>query len=208
LRYRIAAVLFTFVQLVACSHGPPANEPISDIRTIAGNDTLSGMLILVDGKRVTGETRLNILRAEIGPIEVIKPPQSQDIFGPDARNGIMRITTKSHIAPPSEAGCTPHTEPYFEFQVSRPAIYVEDEINFPQPTSSATSGAHSTGLLVQVLVDTLGMPDARSFKVLRSPSQSAATVTRYAMLGWRFLPATFQGCRVPQLVQTEVSVPR
>lgn len=194
--------------LLACSHGPPANEPIRDIRAIAGNDTLSGMLILVDGKRVTAESRLNILRAEIGPIEVIKPPASEDIFGLEARNGIMRITTKSHIAPPSTAGCTPHTEPYFEFQVSRPAIYIVDEINFPQPTSSATSGAHSTGFLVQVVVDTLGMPDARSFKILRIPNASVARATRYAMLGWRFLPAIFQGCRVPQLVQTEISFPR
>ena len=201
-------VLLTFLQLAACTHARPANEPITDIRLIAGSDTLSGMLILLDGKRVTETTRINILPAEIGPIEVIKPPQSEDIFGPDAHNGIMRITTKSHVAPRSLAGCTPHTEPYFEFQVSRPAIYIEDEINFPQPIPSATSGAHSTGLLVQVVVDTLGMPDARSFKFLRIPNPSVAKATRYAMLDWRFLPATFQGCRVIQLVQTEVSLPR
>ena len=208
MRFLTPFAFLTFGQLAACSHGPPANEPITDIRAIAGNDTLSGMLILLDGKRVTGDTRLNVLRAEIGPIEVIKPPQSEDIFGPEGRNGIMRITTKSHVDPPSAAGCTPHTEPYFEFQVSRPAIYIENEINFPQPTSSATSGAHSTGFLVQVVVDTLGMPDARTFKILRIPNQSVARATRFAMLGWRFLPAIFQGCRVPQLVQTEVSVPR
>ena len=208
MRFRSVPILLTCVNLVACTHAPPANEPITDIRLIAGNDTLSGMLILLDGKRVTGTTRINILPAEIGPIEMIKPPQSEDIFGPDARNGIMRITTKSHVAPPSVAGCTPHTEPYFEFQVSRPAIYIENEINFPQPRSSATSGAHGTGLLVQVVVDTLGMPDARSFKFLRIPNPSVAKATRYAMLGWRFLPATFQGCRVIQLVQTEVSLPR
>ena len=207
MRFLTPFAFLTFVQLAACSHGPPANEPITDIRAIAGNDTLSGMLILLDGKRVTGETRLNILRAEIGPIEVIKPPQSEDIFGPDARNGIMRITTKSHIAPPSTAGCTPHTEPLFEFQVSRPAIYIENEINFPQPISSATSGARRTGVVVQVVVDTLGMPDVRSFKFLRRPNDVAARATAYAALGWRFLPAIFQGCRVPQLVQTEVALP-
>ena len=208
MRFLTAPVLLTLVQLVACSHAPPANEPITDIRAIAGNDTLSGMLILLDGKRVTAATRINILPAEIGPIEVIKPPQSEDIFGADAHNGIMRITTKSHLAPPSAAGCTPPTEPYFEFQVSRPAIYIENEINFPQPISSATSGAHNTGFLVQVVVDTLGMPDPRSFKILRIPNQSVARATRYAMLGWRFLPAIFQGCRVIQLVQTEVAIPR
>ncbi len=208
MRFLTPLALLTFVQLVGCTHAPPANEPITDIRAIAGNDTLSGMLILLDGKRVTGDMRLNILPAEVGPIEVMKPPQSEDIFGPDARNGIMRITTKSHVAPPSAVGCTPHTEPYFEFQVSRPAIYIQNEINFPQPIPSATSGAHSTGFLVQVVVDTLGMPDARSFKILRIPNQSLARATRYAMLGWRFIPAIFQGCRVPQLVQTEVALPR
>jgi hypothetical protein len=208
LRFLIPFAFLTIGELAACTHGPPANEPITDIRAIAGSDSLRGMLVLLDGKRVTGETRLNLLRGEVGPIEVIKPPESEDIFGPDGRNGIMRITTKSHIAPPSAAGCTPHAEPYFEYQVSRPAIYIENEINFPQPTSSATSGAHSTGFLVQVVVDTLGMPDAGSFKILRIPNESAARATRYAMIGWRFLPAVFQGCRVPQLVQTEVSIPR
>lgn len=207
MRYLTSFAFLALGQLAACSHGSPANEPITDIRAIAGNDTLSGMLILLDGKRVTNATRINILPAEIGPIEVIKPPQSEDIFGPDARNGIMRITTKSHIAPPSAAGCTPHTDPYFEFQVSRPAIYLENEIKFPQPIP-ATSGARGTGVVVQVVVDTLGMPDVRSFKFLRRPNDIAARATAYAALGWRFLPATFQGCRVPQLVQTEVSVPR
>ncbi|MFN2603295.1 MAG: hypothetical protein ABR582_11130 [Gemmatimonadaceae bacterium] len=62
--------LFAFLGfgVFACSHGAPDNEPIPDIRAIAGNDTLSGMLVLLDGKRVTGGTRLNIVRAEIGLI--------------------------------------------------------------------------------------------------------------------------------------------
>lgn len=95
---------------------------------------------------------------------------------------------------------------YFEFQVNRPAVYIESDTKSSHPvSSSASTVARGTGLLVQFVVDTLGKPDRRSFTILRAPNDAAARAARDAFPGWRFLPATFHGCKVPQLVQTEVT---
>jgi outer membrane cobalamin receptor len=145
-------------------------------------------------------------QGDVAGIEVIKPPAAEEIFGSEARGGIVRINTRARAIPPSVAGCKPPTNPYFEYQVSRPAIYLTNDVKFPQPVSaSASNTARGTGLIVQVVVDTSGFPDARSFKILHAPNAAASAAVRHAFLGWRFIPASFQGCKVPQLVQTEVT---
>ena len=102
--------------------------------------------------------------------------------------------------------CKPVENVYFEYQVNRPAVYVESNTKSAHPVAaSASMVAKGTGLLVQFVVDTLGKPDPGSFKVLRTPNEAAATAARDAFLGWRFIPATVQGCKVPQLVQTEIT---
>jgi hypothetical protein len=187
---------------------PSASSPV-DIRLLAGGDTASlsqGTLYLVDGKRIQSGTTPNLTHGDIAGVEVMKPPAAEQIFGREARDGIVRITTKAHAIPPSSKGCQPAKDPYFEYQVNRPALYLTTDIKFPQPTTASALGvAKGTGLVVQVVVDTLGLPDVRSFKILHSPNETAAAAVRHAFLGWRFIPATFQGCKVPQLVQTEVA---
>lgn len=196
--------------IFACAgSGVPSASSPADIRLLAGRDALSlseGTLYLVDGKRIQSGSSPGLTNGDIAGVEVIKPPAAEEIFGPEARDGIVRVTTKAHAIPPSLAGCQPAKDPYFEYQVSRPAIYLATQIKYPQPTSaSASSVVKGTGLVVQVVVDTLGYPDARSFKILRSPNEMATAAAMHAFLGWRFLPATFQGCKVPQVVQTEVT---
>ena len=172
------------------------------MRIAAGSETLStsgGLLTLIDGKRM-------ISRSQVGPddiadIEVIKPPASGDIFGSEAAAGLMRITTKSHALPKSAATCgeRPPMNPYFEFQVQRPAVYLENEIKFPHPTTA------NTGLIVQFVVDTMGRPDARSFRILHTPDPESANAAMRSFQGWRFIPALVNGCRVEQLFQTPVA---
>jgi hypothetical protein len=96
---------------------------------------------------------------------------------------------------------------YFEYQVNRPAVYIESDTKASHPvSSSASSVAKGTGLVAQFVVDTLGKPDPRSFKILRAPNDAAASAARDALSEWRFIPATAQGCKVPQLVQTELTI--
>lgn len=202
--------LFAVSAIFGCAGigGPSASSPV-DIRLLAGGDTASlsqGTLYLVDGKRIQSGTTPNLTQGDIAGVEVIKPPAAEQIFGREARDGIVRITTKPHAIPPSVKGCQPAKDPYFEYQVNRPALYLTTDIKFPQPTTASASGvARGTGLVVEVVVDTLGLPEARSFRIVRSPNEAAATAVRHAFLGWRFIPAIFQGCKVPQLVQTEVA---
>ena len=202
--------LFAANALFGCAGAgvPSASSPV-DIRQLAGGDTASlsqGTLYLVDGKRIPSGTTPTLTNGDIAGVEVMKPPASEQIFGREARDGIVRITTKPHAIPPSIKGCQAAKGPYFEYQVNRPALYLTTDIKFPQPTTASASGVSTgTGLVVQLVVDTLGLPDARTFQVIRSPNEAAATAVRHAFLGWRFNPAVFQGCKVPQLVQTEVA---
>jgi len=102
--------------------------------------------------------------------------------------------------------CAPPEHPAFEFQVTQPAEYRGDTVRVPRPAPArfVSIREHPEALVVQFVVDTLGVPDPRSFKVLHSPSGGAADSARVAMAMWRFSPAVRDGCRVPQLVQTDV----
>jgi hypothetical protein len=103
--------------------------------------------------------------------------------------------------------CTPPARPSFEFQVERPAAYTGDTTRVPRPARQQVRDvrARPEVLLVQFVVDTLGVPDPRSFRVLQTPSAGAADSARAALPDWRFTPAELRGCRVPQVVQTVVT---
>lgn len=103
--------------------------------------------------------------------------------------------------------CAPPARPALEFQVERPAAFLGDTTRVPRPAPVQISDAraHPKVLLVQFVVDTRGVPDPRSFKVLRSPSAAATDSARAALADWRYTPAVLYGCRVPQLVQTAVT---
>jgi len=61
-----------------------------------------------------------------------------------------------------------------------------------------------SAFIVSFVVDTLGIPEARSLKVLHAPSEAAAVELRVAFPSWRFSSAIANGCRVPQVLQTSV----
>jgi hypothetical protein len=103
--------------------------------------------------------------------------------------------------------CPTPAEVSFEFQVDQPAFYRGDSTVIPRPKRHGMAVKSSGGadeLLVQFVVDTLGIPDMRSFRTLRSPSHVAADSVRAAVPSWRFTPAVRDGCKVPQFVQANV----
>jgi hypothetical protein len=110
-------------------------------------------------------------------------------------------------APGLSAQCTRPPHPAFEFEVDQPAAYIGDSTMVPRPAAQAYVDArmHPEVLVVQFVVDTLGVPDTLSFRTLRTPSRAALDSVRQTMPSWRFSPAIQQGCKVPQLVQTAVS---
>jgi outer membrane biosynthesis protein TonB len=51
---------------------------------------------------------------------------------------------------------------------------------------------------VTVLVDTLGRPDMRTFKVVKTTHPWLASSVKTAVAKWRFEPAQLAGCKVPR----------
>jgi hypothetical protein len=107
----------------------------------------------------------------------------------------------------SAQACAVPEHPFFEFQVDQPAAYLGDTARVPRPTEDRLLriSQHPEALVVQFVVDTLGVPDVRSFHVLQSLSMIAADSVRAAFSKWRFSPAIRAGCRVPQVIQTFIT---
>jgi len=101
--------------------------------------------------------------------------------------------------------CTPPVSPAFEFQVDSPASAIPDSTH-PHPAADrfAARKDDPEAMVVQFVVDTSGIPIARTFKILRSPSGGLSDSVRAVFPRWRFTPSRQGSCRVPQLVQTAV----
>lgn len=100
---------------------------------------------------------------------------------------------------------------YFEFQVDRAAKPLPD--NEPPHFPDALRATRSRGsVLAQFVVDTMGTPDPRTFKVLRTSDSSFTSAVRAGLPTMRFTPAEIGGRKVKQLVQMpfdfQVSAPR
>ncbi|MEJ7810797.1 MAG: TonB family protein [Gemmatimonadaceae bacterium] len=88
---------------------------------------------------------------------------------------------------------------YFEFQVDRPVSQATNSARpvYPQPLKKL-------GLAGQVearfVVDTLGVPDTASFKVVTSTHDLFTGAVRSALPNMRFVPAEVKKRKVKQLV--------
>lgn len=51
---------------------------------------------------------------------------------------------------------------------------------------------------IRVLVDTLGVPDMRTFAVVKSTHPTLTRSVRTAVAKWKFVPAEVGGCKVPR----------
>jgi len=84
---------------------------------------------------------------------------------------------------------------YFEFQVERPAE--------PRSVPAGPASPSSDRALLQFIVDTAGMAELATLKVIE-PSQPASARLRMTVAAWRFTPAEAYGCRVRQVIQLPV----
>jgi hypothetical protein len=110
-------------------------------------------------------------------------------------------SVQAPVCPPSPPSGAPA---FFDFQVETPARYIADDNKLPHPDATLNQRPPFSGdfALVQFIVDTTGVPDVKSLKILRHPEGLVADSVRAAAVQWRFRPATLGGCRVPQLVQS------
>ena len=102
--------------------------------------------------------------------------------------------------------CVAPLYPLYEFQVDKPASYIGDTtvVPRPDPRRFVPVRDNPNAFVVQFVVDTAGLPEERSFKVLKAPSQQAVDSLRKYFMSWRFSAGSRYGCKVPQLVQTSV----
>ena len=91
-------------------------------------------------------------------------------------------------------------QPYFEFQVEKPAIAAPG--NAPPRYPEALQKASISGeVMAQFVVDTLGRADMSTFKILRSDNRLFEIAVRNVLPSHRFLPAEVGGRKVRMWVQ-------
>jgi hypothetical protein len=105
----------------------------------------------------------------------------------------------SQLAAQAAKACP--TKPFFEFQVDEPAAFVRDTAS---PVYPQASGERAPANLVEFIVDTAGVADTASLKVLRAADRALINEVRAALPRWRFVPARVGSCKVIQLFQTPV----
>jgi protein TonB len=91
-------------------------------------------------------------------------------------------------------------EPLFASQVEKPAVARDGNPN-PRYPSMLESTRVEGSVLVQFVVDTLGIADMSSFTVLQSSNELFAQSLRSTLPKWRFYPAEAGGRKVKQVVQ-------
>jgi periplasmic protein TonB len=89
---------------------------------------------------------------------------------------------------------------YFEFQVEKTVTPVAGGPRVRYPTVLRTGNVEGE-VLAQFVVDTLGLADMSTFKVLKSSHDLFTASVRAALPMMRFHPAEVGGRKVKQLVQ-------
>lgn len=92
-------------------------------------------------------------------------------------------------------------------RVPTPIRMVPPPVRQPIPRTALRRDG-SSSLKVEVLVDTLGKPDMKTFKVIESTSAWLTTGARQAIAQWTFEPALRMGCKVPRYYQFSATSPR
>ncbi len=91
-------------------------------------------------------------------------------------------------------------QPYFEFQVEKPAAMAAGTANMVYPEMLRSAQVEGT-VMASFVVDTTGRADMSTFKVIRSDHELFTTAVRNALPRIRYLPAETGGRKVKQLVQ-------
>jgi len=96
-----------------------------------------------------------------------------------------------------------------DLEVERiPAPIAMKPAPFQQMPESALRKDGSAEIKIDVLVDTLGRADMKTFKVVKVSNKWFTESVRGVIGKWTFTPALLAGCRVPRVYHFMSSVPR
>ena len=85
-------------------------------------------------------------------------------------------------------------------EVGFEARFLYDSNASPRPTVTTRQSTD----VVQFVVDTLGNPNPRTFKVVRVADSALVKQAEISLVRWHYSPALATGCKVPQEVVTAV----
>jgi protein TonB len=94
-------------------------------------------------------------------------------------------------------------QPYFEFQVEKPALAREGNPN-PKYPSMLESSRVEGDVLAQFVVDTSGRAEMSTFKILQASNELFGASLKSVLPSWRFYPAEAGGHKVKQIVQLPI----
>lgn len=97
----------------------------------------------------------------------------------------------------AQGPCAPNSIPLFDFQLGAPAAFLSgDTTRVTIEPSRRSSGSQD---IVQFVVDTNGLPQRRSLKIIQSRDTALVEAFRAAIAAWRFTPARSRdGCKASQ----------
>ena len=123
--------------------------------------------------------------------------------GPGAHDAAEHARLTTIEAPPPAAAAPPavtlDSGVFFEYQVERPVT-----VRFAPPPSypdELKAAGVEGDVLVQFVVDTLGLAEMRSYRVLRSTNAAFDQAVKEVLPRMRFVPARLRGHAVRQFVQ-------
>ena len=96
----VGATLLASLIAMACSadnlSGPEAQTAFTRARSHAGAAMAAGLIVFVDGQRVSSESHLDDVDPRtIRQVEIVKGPAAVRLYGDDAKRGVAFIYTGS-----------------------------------------------------------------------------------------------------------------
>jgi TonB family protein len=172
----------------------PATPDDTAARVIVtvSSDGLYGRSPGIDAPRIPLAARLAVTAAN-SELEFGLPPGAKPV------EFIASFEPRCVVEFPAVEANVPTEQAYFEFQVERTVQPLSGKApEYPPALLESHIGGR---VLAQFVVDTSGVPDMRTFKVLESPSAMFSEAVREAVRSMRYVPAMYKGRRVRQVVQ-------
>ncbi len=88
-----------------------------------------------------------------------------------------------------------------------PVLVTAKPAPLQHPPSSALRKDGSAEVKIDIIIDTLGKADMKTFKVVSTSSQWLATNVKSVIGKWTFSPAQLAGCKVPRIYHFYASAP-
>jgi len=128
--------------------------------------------------------------AEIKPQVLAEPPGSMPVATGNCAEALRRAAEKPDLVVDQ-----------------LPVLVTAKPKPLQNPPRSALRNDGSAEVKIDILIDTLGRADLKTFKVVAASSPWLATNVKSVIGKWTFAPAQLAGCKVPRIYHFYASAP-